>query len=311
MVNHVDPKKVHGLDILPLPAYRQLRSFRAPTRRINALCAGSYTAEVATHQVSVEIPISRESTDTWRLYVTACCVTPHCNVSRPNDNDSVRCMDGGSSTDADAFVAQLTTTGSARRSPRKHGKRPPAKPLNLRKLGGVESFILASSPEKIARWLGVAPQTAREWRRLGRIPKVWHRAARVLAEGNLGDIHPMWKGWRISETGRLQSPDYSPQGPEYAFEPKEITALPHTRMRLAEFEARDHRGSYYVPPPPPPLTRQADWVSNSWTENNYKSEEEREREHFETLLQHVNNERSAVEQKYRKILSKLWDWRPR
>jgi len=140
---------------------------------------------------------------------------------------------------------------------------------------------------------------------------VWHRAARVLVQGDLGEIHPAWRGWRVSEFGRLESPDHDPHRGEYAFEPKDINALPYIRMRLAEFEARKHRGSYYVPPPPQPLTRQADWVSNGWIEHNYKNEEERERAHFETLLQQVDDEGAAAERKYRSILSTLLEWRRR
>ena len=222
-------------------------------------------------------------------------------------------MDGGS-TDAEALDAYIQYLEPAPRTRRKTARALTPK-LDLRKLGGVESFVLSWAAEKISQVLGVKVQTAREWRRLGRIPPMWHRAARVLAQGDLGEIHPDWRGWQIGDSGQLRSPDAGEQGanesPEYCFQPRDVNALPFTRRRLAEMEARAQRGSYYTPPPPPPLTRQLDWISGGCVENNYKTEEDRERAHFETLLKQVDDERAKAEEKYRGILQKLLDWRRR
>jgi hypothetical protein len=132
-----------------------------------------------------------------------------------------------------------------------------------RRLDSIDAEILGGQDTAtLAGRVGIAVQTAREWRRLGRVPAMWLRAARALVLGDLGVIDDAWRGWRI-RAGTLASPD----GGDYHFSVADVMSLPHTRLRLAEAE-RELDRQRTPPPPPEPLTLQSD-IFGAWTRNAY------------------------------------------
>jgi hypothetical protein len=134
-------------------------------------------------------------------------------------------------------------------------------PVARRVIGSIDSEVLSLSAETLAERLGIAIQTAREWRRLGRIPAPMLRSARALVQGDLGVIDDAWRGWTIS-SGVLRSPD----GGDYVFRTADVMSLPYTRRRLAEAQSQ-LEAARRPPTPPEPLTQQSDWISQKWAEN--------------------------------------------
>ncbi len=71
---------------------------------------------------------------------------------------------------------------------------------------------MAQIPEELYRWnikdiarlCGVDVSTARRWKR-GAICLPY--TARALLSGDLGYLHPRWKGWKINSKGELCSPE--------------------------------------------------------------------------------------------------------
>lgn len=53
--------------------------------------------------------------------------------------------------------------------------------------------------------LPISPETRRRWRRRRKVPAVAALALKLL-EGELGEISPPWRGWRLDRDGVLISP---------------------------------------------------------------------------------------------------------
>ena len=137
-----------------------------------------------------------------------------------------------------------------------------------RRWGSTDSDALALDPSTLAQRLGIALQTAREWRRLRRVPPMWLRAVRALVLGELGVIDEAWNGWRL-DRGLLRSPD----GGDYVFKPADVTSLPLTRLRLAESQ-RLVQQLQEPARPPDPLTRQLNWITRGCDDNRYLTEDD-------------------------------------
>jgi len=104
-------------------------------------------------------------------------------------------------------------------------------PVELRTLGGLDSEVLSLSVGTLVDKVGVAASTAREWRRLKRIPAMWRRAVRALVLGDVGAIDARFEGWRI-EDGKLHAPDRG----EFGFTPADLHFLPFARRMIAKLE---------------------------------------------------------------------------
>lgn len=73
----------------------------------------------------------------------------------------------------------------------------------------------------IAKGCSVSLDTARRWKRRGRMPAPMHRLLELTAHGELGGVAPAWAGWRLAcRAGELVSPE------GWRFTPGEIRALP-------------------------------------------------------------------------------------
>lgn len=88
------------------------------------------------------------------------------------------------------------------------------------------------------RRLPVHPETLRRWRRRRRVPPVPALAIRLL-QGELGEISPTWRGWRLDGDGYLVSPEGEtwtvPRLNAWAYERQILDDL---RRRVAEPQGR-------------------------------------------------------------------------
>lgn len=76
---------------------------------------------------------------------------------------------------------------------------------------------------------GVSPDTARRWKRLGRIPPLADRLIELAIAGELGTLAPAWSGF-------ILRPDalWTPYG--FAVRPGEISSLAYRFAQLAELQ---------------------------------------------------------------------------
>jgi hypothetical protein len=170
---------------------------------------------------------------------------------------------------------------------------------NLRRLGSIDSEVLCLSTDQLAERVGIAVPTAREWRRLGRVPVMWLRAVRALVLGDLGAIDDAWRGWSI-RSGALRSPDHG----DYVFRTADVMSLPYTRQRLAE--AQNELDLLRKPPPPPgPLTLESNWITSDWDERRYETDHDDEYARVERERREQWERTERTEREHR-MLRMLW-----
>lgn len=83
--------------------------------------------------------------------------------------------------------------------------------------------------ELLARRLGVSIETARRYKRTGRMPAAMARLLELRIQGELGFMDTAWHGFRLVR-GELVTPEGS------TIRPGEVRALPINRQRMAELE---------------------------------------------------------------------------
>lgn len=88
--------------------------------------------------------------------------------------------------------------------------------------------------EHLVELTGVHPVTVRRWKKLARIPRWLQRLVRVCLHGELAEIDPAWRGWRLVR-GELVSPEGR------AFTPGAVRASVLWRARALELGALDRR----------------------------------------------------------------------
>jgi hypothetical protein len=81
----------------------------------------------------------------------------------------------------------------------------------------------------IAGLVGVHPDTARRWKRAGRVPAAVRELLRLRLDGDLGLVDPRWSGFRLVR-GELFTPEGDRVGPG------DIRAIPFRRQQLAELQ---------------------------------------------------------------------------
>lgn len=76
---------------------------------------------------------------------------------------------------------------------------------------------------------GVSPDTARRWKRRGRMPPLAARLAELAIDGELGRLARPWQGF-ILRAGQL----WTPYG--FALAPGELSALPYRFAQIRALE---------------------------------------------------------------------------
>lgn len=112
------------------------------------------------------------------------------------------------------------------------------------------------SAHTLAALTGAHITTARRWRG-GRMPAPIRRLLSILFERDLGVFAPAWRGWSISPSGVLVSPE------RWEFTPGEV--------RVSRLLAR-HLPAPAGPPLPPPVGSVFDWIEGEWRQVNVISE---------------------------------------
>jgi hypothetical protein len=106
------------------------------------------------------------------------------------------------------------------------------------------------SAEALAELAGVHITTARRWKREG-APAMEDRFLRILTEGDLGEIDPVWRGWNLKR-GVLCGLD------GFFFTPGEVMGIPFTKALLKTLQQREaHERRFAV---------QADWIEGRYVE---------------------------------------------
>lgn len=79
-----------------------------------------------------------------------------------------------------------------------------------------------------AEYFQVTAKTIRNWDKNG----APHMAMRLIAiqTGDLSGIHPAWRGWKISHTGKLHGPS------RFTTDPEHLSAVPAIVERLNQLE---------------------------------------------------------------------------
>lgn len=83
--------------------------------------------------------------------------------------------------------------------------------------------------ELLIRAAGVSPDTARRWKRNGRIPALAARLVQLWCEGDLGALDRAWSGFTLRR-GQLWTPY------QFAVSPGEISAIPYRFAQLSALE---------------------------------------------------------------------------
>ena len=85
------------------------------------------------------------------------------------------------------------------------------------------------SAELIARLIGCHIDTARRWKRLGKMPVAVGRYLAVRLDGELGFVDTAWRGFRLVR-GELRTPEGD------TIRPGDVRAIPYRRQQLAELQ---------------------------------------------------------------------------
>lgn len=85
------------------------------------------------------------------------------------------------------------------------------------------------SADLLAGVTGRHIDTARRWKRAGRVPYALADLVRLRLEGELGAVDPLWGGFRLTR-GKLWTPEGTP------ITPGDIRAIPYRREQLRELE---------------------------------------------------------------------------
>lgn len=88
------------------------------------------------------------------------------------------------------------------------------------------------SLEKAADFLGVTLRTVRSWDTSG--APDWAMRLIAISTGDLSGIHPAWRGWKISHTGKLHGPG------RLTFTAEHLSHVPAMIQRLDELEGSIH-----------------------------------------------------------------------
>lgn len=83
----------------------------------------------------------------------------------------------------------------------------------------------------LAQVTGVHLDTARRWKRAGKVPAHYAPLIALRIEGDLGLITDQWKGFRLAQ-GDLWTPEGTPVSPG------EVRAIPYRRDQIRELERR-------------------------------------------------------------------------
>lgn len=75
----------------------------------------------------------------------------------------------------------------------------------------------------------VHPDTARRWKRAGRIPEPYAALVKLRANGDLGELNSTWTGWSLGD-GVLWTPENA------AVAPGDIRAIPYRKEQVAALE---------------------------------------------------------------------------
>jgi hypothetical protein len=77
---------------------------------------------------------------------------------------------------------------------------------------------------------GVHPDTARRWKRTGKVPKKHATQVALATEGDLGVVAPEWSGFRL-KSGMLWTPEGKP------IRPGDVLAIPYRAQQILALEA--------------------------------------------------------------------------
>jgi hypothetical protein len=131
-----------------------------------------------------------------------------------------------------------------------------------------DDLLFGRSAERIAHETGVDITTARRWKRQRKLPQAMKKLLKLLS-GDLGAIHPKWKGWRLDVDGRLWTQEYA----KLSFQPADIWGIPLLRARVGYERLRETFDPMMTPAPvsAQPLV-QGDWVAQKWVANEVPNE---------------------------------------
>jgi Phage protein len=94
---------------------------------------------------------------------------------------------------------------------------------------------------ELVRLTGVHVDTARRWKRAGRVPAHYGELLTLKRTGDLGVLAPDWAGFRVTE-GQLWTPEDRP------VRPGDIRSIPYRLQQIRELErqlAEPHQRSLF------------------------------------------------------------------
>jgi hypothetical protein len=95
----------------------------------------------------------------------------------------------------------------------------------------MDSETYGLSALLLAALTGMHIETAKRWKRHGRIPEPQRTIVRLRTRGDLGEITGSWKGFRLAD-GDL----WTPEGARIST--GEVRAIPYRREHLRELERK-------------------------------------------------------------------------
>lgn len=110
---------------------------------------------------------------------------------------------------------------------------------------GLPSLWGRATAEDLAELTGAHITTARRWKRQARPPAWLERLVCLALEGELGEISPAWRGWRVDQDKLI-----SPEG--WSFRAGEIRSLPFLHSQIASYQALQR------------IPAQADLIEGNW-----------------------------------------------
>ncbi len=99
----------------------------------------------------------------------------------------------------------------------------------LRSVDSINTALFNVDAASLVALAGCEISTARRWLRTRRMPRPIVRLVALLRGGELGELYPAWRGWRV-QSGRLVSPD------GYTFAPGELVSRAFLNANLSQVE---------------------------------------------------------------------------
>jgi len=91
----------------------------------------------------------------------------------------------------------------------------------------TDDWINFANPQAISDMLCVPLRTVQRWCAKQRMPRGYARLYRLLTRGDLGELWPAWRGWRVVGDTLITTDGI-------VLKLKEVSALPFTQMALFE-----------------------------------------------------------------------------